>query len=236
MGCGASTAKPPSAEATRYGPIIKGHEGAIKTLFKKIDANGDGVLVASELKDVVSKYTGEAFDEDQFFDWFDTHISGGTRKPKIMEDKSVPTTRLLNLDEFGWYLANLCEGLDEPTKAMSGVIQKFEQNISGLEATRYGDIIAGHEADIEALFKKIDADSNGFLIVSELKNVVAKYTGEAFDEAQFFGWFDVHGEGSGEPDSQLDLKEFGWYVADIAEGFPNPKEAVAAIIKDLTPS
>ena len=61
---------------------------------------------------------------------------------------------------------------------------------------------------------------------------MSKYTGEAFDEAQFFAWFDVHGAG-GQPDSQLDLKEFGWYVADIAEGFPQPNQAVAAIIKDL---
>ena len=56
-----------SAEDEQYGPVIKGHEAAIKTLFKKIDVDNDGHLIASELKDVVAKYTGEAFDEKQFF-------------------------------------------------------------------------------------------------------------------------------------------------------------------------
>ena len=102
------------------------------------------------------------------------------------------------------------------------------------EAKRYGPIIAGHEAAIKTLFKKIDADGDGHLVAGELKDVVGKYTGEAFDEKQFFGWFDVHGAG-GAPDNQLDLKEFGWYIADIAEGFGlNPKEKVGAIIEELS--
>ena len=60
--------------------------------------------------------------------------------------------------------------------------QKFEEIVAGPEATRYGPIVAGHEAAIEALFKKIDGDADGFLVTGELKDVVAKYTGEAFDE------------------------------------------------------
>lgn len=39
-----------SAEDKQYGPVIKGHEAAIKTLFKKIDVDNDGHLIASELK------------------------------------------------------------------------------------------------------------------------------------------------------------------------------------------
>ena len=211
-----------SAEDKQYGPVIKGHEAAIKTLFKKIDVDNDGHLIASELKDVVAKYTGEAFDEKQFFEWFDVHGAGG-----------APDSQL-DLKEFGWYIADLCEGFDAPHTAVSGVIRKFEELLAGPEATRYGPIIEGHEAAIEALFKKIDADGDGHLVASELKNVIAKYTGEAFDEKQFFGWFDVHGA-SGAPDNQLDLKEFGWYVADIAEGFGlNPTEKVGSIIDELS--
>ena len=63
------------------------------------------------------------------------------------------------------------------------------------------------------LSHSLDADSDGHLVAGELKDVVSKYNGEAFDEKQFFEWFDVHGTG-GKPDSQLDLKEFGWYLAD----------------------
>ena len=45
--------------------------------------------------------------------------------------------------------------------------------------------------------------------------VRCRYNGEAFDEAKFFGWFDVHGSCGTGPDGALDLKEFGWYVADV---------------------
>ena len=77
------------------------------------------------------------------------------------------------------------------------------------DAERYDAIIEGHEALIEALFKKLDKDSNGFLVAGELKEVVGSFTGVDFDEDEFFGWFDIHG-GNGKPDRQLDLKEFGW--------------------------
>jgi len=220
--CGDAMASASSKKAQeRYGPTVKGHEAKIKALFKKIDRDSNGYLVTSELKDVVSKYTGEAFNDKQFFEWFDVHGAGGE-----------PDSQL-DLKEFGWYLADICEGFDEtPHKAMPEVIQKFEELIAGPEETRYGGIIGGHDAAIKALFDKIDANNNGYLAASELRDVVSKYTGEAFDENQFFGWFDVHGAG-GNPDSQLDLKEFGWYVADIAEAYPKPSEHVAAIVQQL---
>merc|ERR1712028_61390 len=152
------------------------------------DVDGDGHLVAGELKDVVAKYTGEAFDEKQFFEWFDVHGAGG-----------APDSQL-DLKEFSGYIADLCEGFDKPNTAASGVIRKFEELLAGPEATRYGPIIEGHEAAIEALFKKFDVDG-----------------------------------ASGAPDNQLDLKEFGWYIADIAEGFGlNPKEKVGSIITELS--
>jgi len=207
--------------AARYGPTVKGHESKIKALFKKIDKDGNGYLVVGELRDVVSRYTGEAFDEKQFFGWFDVHGRGG--EPDCQ----------LDLQEFGWYLADICESFDEPLTVMPSVIQKFEELMLGPEEKRYGPIIEGQEAAIQELFKKIDKDGNGYLVAGELKGVVSKYSGVPFDEVQFFDWFDVHGKG-GKPDSQLDLKEFGWYVADIAEGFPDPKGSVGFIVKDLS--
>ena len=96
MGCGASTSAPPdgsgailSEEDKRYGKIIKGHEASIKVLFKKIDADNDGHLVAGELKDVVGKYTGEAFDEKQFFEWFDVHGGAGGKPDSQLDLKEV---------------------------------------------------------------------------------------------------------------------------------------------------
>merc|ERR1712228_794634 len=63
--------------------------------------------------------------------------------------------------------------------------------------------------EIEALFNEIDANRNGFLVGSELKDFISKYEGQEFDEELFFAWFDVHGAATGAPDGQLDLKEFG---------------------------
>jgi len=101
------------------------------------------------------------------------------------------------------------------------------------DAKRYGVLTKDLEAEIESTFKKIDKDSNGFLTGDELKDVVAKYSGEGFtfDEKQFFGWFDIHGANGGKPDSKLDLKEFGWYLADIAESFSEPAVAMAGIVQ-----
>ena len=72
-----------SGDAAKYNPIIADSLNAIKALFEKLDADGDGSLDKSELKEVVSKYNGETFDEAQFFGWFDVHgVSAG--------HKSVP--------------------------------------------------------------------------------------------------------------------------------------------------
>ena len=129
MGCGASTNAPPneSEEYPRYAKIMKGHEALIKGLFQKLDADGDEYLVASELKDVVSKYTGEAFDEKSFFQWFDVHGAAG-----LGGEGAGPDSKL-DLKEFGWYLADTCEGFDNPLKAMPTVVEKFEKIIAGGE-------------------------------------------------------------------------------------------------------
>ena len=125
MGCGASTSAPPSSEEyPAYAKITKGHEAAIKGLFDKLDADSDGHLVAGELKDVVSKYTGETFDADKFFMFFDTHGA-----EKDAQGESGPDKKL-DQKEFGWFLANQCESHAEPMKAMPTVIQKLEQIIA----------------------------------------------------------------------------------------------------------
>ena len=52
----------------------------------------------------------------------------------------------------------------------------------------------------------------------------------AFDEKQFFGWFDLHGTNSG-PDGKLDLQEFSWYIADVACDFDSPAETVVPVLE-----
>ena len=60
-----------------YGPLIKGHEDRLAALFKKLDVDGGGQLECNELKDVVVFYSGEEFDEEEFFGWYDSHGENG---------------------------------------------------------------------------------------------------------------------------------------------------------------
>ena len=95
---------------------------------------------------------------------------------------------------------------------------------------KYGPVVAGHAPAIEALFKKLDKDSDGFLVKAELKDVVAKYNGATFDETEFFSWYDVHGRSEEKgPDGQIDLHEFGWYLADVAFSFGSDQQAALAV-------
>merc|ERR1712014_254964 len=136
---------------------------------------------------------------------------------------------------------------------MKVVIQKFTEIVMGPEDSnmgnccdgastvedrkaekRYGPIVKGNEAAIKTLFRLMDANGNGFLVASELRDVVSKFEEKAFDEKQFFEWFDVHGASCGSPDAQLDLQEFGWYLADVSEGFPNPQAHMQVVIQKFT--
>ena len=63
-------------DARKFDPIVVGHRDAIKVVFDKLDKNKNGYLEKEELKDIVAKYQGEAFDADKFFGWYDTHGPG----------------------------------------------------------------------------------------------------------------------------------------------------------------
>ena len=77
---------------------------------------------------------------------------------------------------------------------MPAIIAEIDEKFKEVaDALKYAAITAGSLDTIQTLFEKLDADGDGSLDKSELKEVVSKYNGETFDEAQFFGWFDVHG-------------------------------------------
>ena len=77
---------------------------------------------------------------------------------------------------------------------MPAIIAKFEEKYTeAADAVKYAGILTGSLDSIKSLFGKLDVDSSGTLEKAELKEVVSKYNGEAFNEAQFFGWFDTHG-------------------------------------------
>ncbi len=98
------------------------------------------------------------------------------------------------------------------------------------DAARYGPIVATQAEAIEKLFKQLDVNGDSKLVASELSAVVSQYTGTVFKEKEFMGWFDVHGaSGKGDPDGSVDLKEFGWYLADVALSFGEGAEAITAL-------
>ena len=89
--------------------------GEIKTLFEKLDANGNGSLTMDEMKGVVSRYNGEGVDEKQFMEWYDCR---GERDGKV------------SLMEFSWYLADVALSFGEredAKKALPGVIDLFSK-------------------------------------------------------------------------------------------------------------
>ena len=77
---------------------------------------------------------------------------------------------------------------------MPGIVSDLDEKATEVEEIlKYSSIVSRSRESIRTLFEKLDVDGSGWLDKSEVKEVVAKYKGEAFDEAQFLGWFDVHG-------------------------------------------
>lgn len=218
----------------QYGRVLDGFEGHVAALFAKLDLNGSGYLEKTELKKVVERYNGEQFDEAEFMNWFDIHGSRGSR----------PDGKL-DLKEFGWYLADVAKsfgGSDAETrKVLPTALAHFEKVAQQLaEERQYDEIVNGFSAPVGALFTALDQDCSNFLEKRELKRIVECYTGDTFNESEFFRWFDVHGdkEDSSGPDGKLDLKEFGWYLADVAKSFGESTEearsALPAVISGFT--
>lgn len=46
---------------------------------------------------------------------------------------------------------------------------------------------------------------------------------------QFFAWFDLHGALGVGPEGSMDVKEFGWYLADVALGFESDMSRVSLL-------
>ena len=83
---------------------------------------------------------------------------------------------------------------------------------------RYHAIAQDYIDQIRQLFVKLDANANGFLSTSEMKTVVEKYTGTEFNEQEFLGWYKLNTE----KEDEINLTEFGWYIADVAWQFADP--------------
>ena len=98
------------------------------------------------------------------------------------------------------------------------------------DAERYDPIVAAQLEALKELYKLMDVNNDGQLQASELMTVVSQYTGSVFKENEFFNWYDKHGASSMQGvDGQVSLKEFGWYMADVALTFGEGDEAKSAL-------
>jgi hypothetical protein len=94
------------------------------------------------------------------------------------------------------------------------------------------------EEEIKRLFSKLDADGSHFLDMSELKEIVRKFSGDEFVAQDFLFWYDEHGLSADKPlDGKLDLAEFGGFLKDLSwYGRLGSAEGgeLAAVIEQMT--
>ena len=96
----------------------------------------------------------------------------------------------IDLTEFGWFLGDVALDAAGDVAAarmvLPEVIRRFHP-----DARKFDPIVVGHRDAIKVVFDKLDKNKNGYLEKEELKDIVAKYQGEAFDADKFFGWYDT---------------------------------------------
>ena len=224
MGCGGSAPVAPAEpdpNAPLYAPPVQAppaRAAAAKEELERIKAGTQGKLTSADRvkgEESMAVHDSRRFQVDTAKTETgkdaplspETKLWGDERSSKYATDRGSPVVKLAGESSAKMPLP----------KAESGI-------------TTYGPLVAPHMASIEALFKCLDKDSNGYLVKSELKDVVAQYNCAAFDEKQFFGWYDVHGpEAQGGPDGQVGLTEFAWYLADVALSFGSGDAANTAL-------
>ena len=161
----------------------------IAAAFKTFDRDSDGFVTIDEMKEVLtaSGSTMSSDDVGELMGLFDKDLDGK-----------------LNLNEFtdawGMFGSFLAE-----TTSNWGAAQVAKTN------QLYEQCVQPCAKAIKSIFQKLDSNGDGLLSVSELREVLVVYQGEAFDEGTFFRWHDIHGRerhrGSG---GQVDEHEFGW--------------------------
>ena len=167
----------------------------ILAAFKLFDKDGDGSISATELLSILTRSgTGNTMTEKD--------------AKAIIKDFDGNGDGVLSLSEF--------------TQALASDFRESVVSSEAYDTDMYNRRVEPHKAAIKKLFDRLDADGSGQLSMDEVKEVVSFYEGEAFDEATFLEWYDTNhkenvSQGGASGDSQIDLTEFGWYVATAAE-------------------
>ena len=139
--------------------------------------------------------------------------------------KPEPTASKEELDAAAEIIQAAALGSPEPAPVASASALQNQK-----DSERYDPIVADQLEALKELYSLMDVNNDGHLQASELMTVVSQYTGSVFKENEFFNWYDKHGASSMQGvDGQVSLKEFGWYMADVALTFGEGDEAKAAL-------
>jgi len=233
---------------------VPGVKPAIKQVFDAMDVSGDGVLDVDELETVISLYHGTAFNEDEFFGYWD--VMGAHEDHVGTHHAEDHKSGDIELQEFGWYVAD-CAGLadykdgnldgmnDDAKKkkvlstlgdikaALDVVHERQKRNKhplhleSGLR-DKYQDTLKGHRMMVGKLFTSLDKDASGSLDFDELRDVLKGVVGRAsFNENDFMKFFEAKSAGD-----VINKTEFGWYIAHLAaQTYNKPNDGVTALIE-----
>jgi len=85
--------------------VVANHKDQIKELFMMLDKDKSGSCSSDELKEVVTRFSGESFHADEFLAYYDEHGKGKDDTPDDV----------LDLEEFGWFVGDIASSLSDPT-------------------------------------------------------------------------------------------------------------------------
>ena len=149
----------------------------------------------------------------------------GKPSDAAMTTPAKPSASDEELDAAAEIIQAAALGSPEPAPVVSASALQNQK-----DAERYEPIVAAQLEALKELYKLMDVNNDGQLQASELMTVVSQYTGSVFKENEFFNWYDKHGASSMQGvDGQVSLKEFGWYMADVALTFGEGDEAKSAL-------
>lgn len=114
-----------------YDRRVEPHKYKIQQLFDRLDKDRSGQLEMDEIKEVVSTFEGEDFDEPTFLEWYDTNheikskADGGTG--------GLTTDGVIDIVEFGWYIADQASCEEEK---MPPTIERMNETIDYILSKR----------------------------------------------------------------------------------------------------
>mmetsp|Transcript_36547 Transcript_36547/g.96451 ORF Transcript_36547/g.96451 Transcript_36547/m.96451 type:complete len:222 (+) Transcript_36547:111-776(+) len=123
-----------------YDRIFKANKDGVTELFEMLDTDESQFIEIKEMKDVVAFYQGEAFVESDFLAWYDSNAN---------DDSGEVSDGKFDLKEFGWYIADCAECVNDK---MPEVIAEFKKAIEYINEKKNRK----SKASTKDLFSEVD--------------------------------------------------------------------------------